>query len=73
MSRHYGFLSPSSRVSIEAVRWLIKLHNGGIFTLLAMLTAPPAEPHSLRRSACGGIMTMLGFVPAPARAGFDTS
>jgi Putative transposase/Transposase zinc-binding domain len=71
--RHYGFLSPSSRVSIEAVRWLITLHNGGIFTLLAMLTAPPAEPPSLRCSACGGIMTVLRFVPAPAPAVFDTS
>jgi hypothetical protein len=71
--RHYGFLSPKSGVSIEAVRWLITLHNGGVFTLLAMLTAPPAEPLSLRCPACGGIMTVLGFAPAPAPAVFDTS
>src|SRR6516165_4097899 len=36
--RHYGFLCPNSATSIEAVRWLITLHNGGVFTLLAMLT-----------------------------------
>jgi hypothetical protein len=42
--RHYGFLSPSSGTSLDAVRWLITLHNGGVFTLRAMLTAPPAEP-----------------------------
>ena len=42
--RHYGFLSPNSGTSLEAVRWLITLHNGGVFTLLAMLTAPPARP-----------------------------
>ena len=71
--RHYGFLSPNSRVSLEAVRWLITLHNGGIFTLLAMLSAPPAGPPSLRCSACGGIMTVLGFVPAQVPAVFDTS
>ena len=71
--RRYGFLSPNSAVSIEAVRWLITLHNGGVFTLLAMLTAPPAEPLSLRCPACGGIMTVLGFAPAPAPAVFDTS
>jgi hypothetical protein len=71
--RHYGFLSPNSALSIETVRWLITLHNGGVFTLLAMLTAPPAEPSSLRCPACGGIMTVLGFTPAPAPATFDTS
>jgi hypothetical protein len=26
--RHYGFLSPNSGMSIEAVRWLVTLHNG---------------------------------------------
>ena len=71
--RHYGFLSPNSGVSIEAVRWLITLHNGGVFTLMAMLTSPPAEPPLLRCPVCGGIMTLLGFLPAPAPAVFDTS
>jgi hypothetical protein len=69
--RHYGFLSPNSGTSLEAVRWLITLHNGGVFTLLAMLTAPPAESPELRCPVCGGPMSVLGFVPAPAV--FDTS
>jgi len=33
--RHYGFLSPNSATSIEAVRCLVTMHNGTIFTLLA--------------------------------------
>jgi len=33
--RHYGFLSPNSATSIEAVRWLVTLYNGAAFTLLA--------------------------------------
>jgi len=69
--RHYGFLSPNSGTSLEAVRWLITLHNGGVFTLLAMLTAPPAESLEPRCPVCGGPMSVLGFVAAPAV--FDTS
>ena len=71
--RHYGFLSPNSGTSIEAVRWLITLHNGGVFTLLAMLTAPPAGPPTPRCPACGGPMSVLGFMPALAPAVFDSS
>jgi hypothetical protein len=71
--RHYGFLSSGSRTPLEAVRWLITLHNGGVFALLAMLTAPPAEPPAPRCSTCGGSMSVLGFVPAPEPAVFDSS
>ena len=31
--RHYGFLSPNSRVSLEMVRWLIALYHGLVFAL----------------------------------------
>jgi hypothetical protein len=71
--RHYGFLSPGSATSLEAVRWLITLHNGAVFTLLAMLTAPPPEPPAPRCPACGGPMSRLGFVPAPRPVVFDSS
>jgi hypothetical protein len=71
--RHFGFLSPNSGTAIEALRWLITLHNGGVFTLLTMLTNPPLEPPALRCPACGGIMTVLGFAPSPPPAVFDTS
>jgi hypothetical protein len=71
--RHYGFLSPNSGTSIEAVRWLITLHNGAVFTLRAAPAATPAEPRALRCPMCGGLMSVLGFVPALAPAVFDTS
>jgi hypothetical protein len=49
--RHYGFLSASSRTSFEAVRWLITVHNGDVFTVSAMSTVPPAEPRRDARPA----------------------
>ena len=71
--RHYGFLSPASATSIEAVRWLITLHNGGVFTLLAAPGAEPAAKPVPRCPGCGGPMAVLGFMPAPRPAVFDTS
>jgi len=71
--RHYGFLSPNSATSIEAVRWLVTMHNGTIFTLLAKRAEEPAAQPALRCPACGGPMSILGFVPAPVPAPFDTS
>jgi hypothetical protein len=71
--RHYGFLSPKSGTTLEEVRWLITLHNGAVFTLLAMLTAPPVETPAPRCPGCGGLMRYLGFAPAPLPAVFDTS
>jgi hypothetical protein len=71
--RHYGFLSPNSTTSIESVRWLIALHNGALFTLLAASAAVPAEPRSPRCPACGGPMSLLGFAPAPVPAVIDSS
>jgi hypothetical protein len=71
--RHYGFLSPNSGTVLEEVRWLITLHNGAVFTLLAALTAPPAETPAPRCPGCGGLMRLLGFAPARVPAVFDTS
>ena len=31
--RHYGFLSPNSRVSLDLVRWLITLYQGWSYVL----------------------------------------
>ena len=45
--RHYGFLSPNSGTSLEAVRWLVTLHNGAIFALLADVPRdPPRRPRA---------------------------
>jgi len=71
--RHSGFLTPNSATSIEAVRWLITLHNGALFTLLAKLPAVPAEPLAPRCPVCGGLMSTMGFVPALVPAVFDSS
>ena len=71
--RHYGFLSPNSPTSIEAVRWLITVHNKAVFTLLAKLANQPASPPRPRCPVCGGLLSILGFVEALAPALFDTS
>jgi hypothetical protein len=71
--RHDGFLSPNSATSVEAVRWLIARHNGGVFTLLAMLAPSPAEPPAPRCPACGGPMSLAGFLPAAGPVVFDSS
>jgi hypothetical protein len=71
--RHYVFLSPNSGTTLEEVRWLVTVHNGAVFTLLAMLTVPPVETPSPRCPGCGRLMRFLGFVPAPIPAVFDTS
>jgi hypothetical protein len=71
--RHYGFLSPNSRASIEAVRWLVTVHNRAMFVLLAKRAQEPAAQPARRCPACGGPMVLLGFVPALALAPFDTS
>jgi hypothetical protein len=69
--RHYGFLSPNSGTSIEAVRWLVTVHNGAMFVLLAKRAVEPAAQPRPRCPACGSPMVVLGFVPALAP--FDTS
>ncbi|MBV8311519.1 MAG: transposase [Planctomycetaceae bacterium] len=71
--RYYGFLSSNSGTSIEAVRWLITLHNGGVFTLLAKRAEGPAPQPAPCCPVCGGPMSILGFMPALAPAVFDTS
>ena len=68
--RHYGFLSPSCATSIEAVRWMVTVHNRAKFVLLAERTAEPAARPVPRCPSCGGPMVLLGFVPALAP--FDT-
>jgi hypothetical protein len=67
--RHSGFVSPNSATSIEAVRWLVTLHNGAVFTLLAAPNAAPAATPEPRCSICGGLMTVLGFVAPPGAGG----
>ena len=72
--RHYGFLSPNSGI----------VDRGGAVAGHAAqrgrLHAPGRRADGTRRDgpaprcpACGGPMSVLGFVPAPVPAVFDTS
>src|SRR5207249_11484243 len=71
--RHYGFLSPNSQQSIEAVRWLITLHAGLVYQLLGPLPAQPPTAPRLRCPACGGPMRVLVFLAPVLPVAFDTS
>jgi hypothetical protein len=71
--RHYGFLSPNSTLSVEAVRWLVTLHNGNVFSLLAQVDPVPPTRLVPRCAACGGPLIVVGFSPRLAPLTFDTS
>jgi hypothetical protein len=71
--RHYGFLSPNSHHSIEAVRWLITLYYGLIYVLLAKLPQEVSNQPGTRCAECGGPMRVLMFQPPALLAYFDTS
>jgi hypothetical protein len=50
--RHYRFLGPRSTTSIEAVRWLISLHNAAVFTFRpSRPMIGPGGPGSVARPA----------------------
>jgi hypothetical protein len=70
--RHYGFLSPNSRESIETVRWLVTLHHGSTFRLLGAALEETVIRPRIRCGACGGPMRVVAILPRPV-AIFDTS
>jgi hypothetical protein len=71
--RHYGFLSPNGPLSLEAVRWLVTLHNGEIFTLLAAVAPTKAPTPTPRCAECGGPLRVVAFISRRAPQPFDTS
>jgi len=71
--RHFGFLSPNGRESIEAVRWLVTLSYGLLYLLRGALPAATAASSPLRCPACGGPMHLIGFLPPGHAVAFDTS
>jgi hypothetical protein len=71
--RHYGFLSSASRLSVEAVRWLVALHNGERFSLLPKPVAPALPHPRIRCAECGGAMRVMLFLPTHGPAYCDTS
>lgn len=64
--RHYGFASSNSKHSIESARWIVTLHYDRLFLLLAQ-PSPTTPPPRIRCPACGGPMTVVGFVSAERR------
>ena len=71
--RHYGFLSPNSRISLDLVRWLIALFQGWVFTLRGHLSQPAPTQPRIRCALCGGPMRVCFLVPEIAPIVFDTS
>lgn len=71
--RHYGFLSAGSKVSVEAVRWLLTLHNGERFALLSKPVEPTLPRPRIHCAECGGTMRITSFQPASKPAYHDTS
>ena len=72
--RHYGFLSPRSTIVLEAVRWLVLLFLDRVLPLSGLAREVALPVVSPRCPECGGVMVVVGFAPAPARAVaiFDT-
>lgn len=60
--RHYGFLSGNSKLSVEAVRWLITLQSGQLFWLLAQPQQTPIWQPRLRCAECGGPLCMVALL-----------
>ena len=71
--RHYGFLGPQSTLSIEALRWLVTLHNGEQFVLLAATPADTPQRPPLRCAECGGQLRVIAIFLRRASAIHDTS
>jgi hypothetical protein len=69
--RHYGFLSPNGGVTIEVVRWLVTISNGGIFSLVVNASQVLAPQPPRRCPICGGAMSRIGIL-SPTYL-FDTS
>ena len=58
--RYYGFLSPTSAVSLEDVKVRIELASGFALTAPEAASEPPA---ALRCRHCGGALRFSRFVP----------
>jgi len=71
--RHYGFLGARAPLPIEAVRWLVTLHNGAQFVLLAATPADPPLRPPRRCAECGGQLRVVAIFPKRSSAIHDTS
>jgi hypothetical protein len=60
--RHYGFLSPNARRSIESLQWLVSAALDRLYRLACFVeTVTPSQP-ALICSECGQAMILMGYV-----------
>lgn len=71
--RHYGFLSPNSRQSLDLVRWLIALYLRIVFVLQGRLPAESPVTPRIRCALCGGAVRVLTVIAPTQPAYVDTS
>lgn len=65
--RHYGFLAPNSRVSLDRIRALICTLYELIVNLLPEKKPPHRKPWKCK--TCGGLIRWREFIPCPRGAG----
>jgi hypothetical protein len=71
--RHYGFLSPNSRWSLDLVRWLIALCHGLGLVLTPYVAQEVEVQPPIRCSLCAGPVRVRYLLPAIEPAYWDTS
>jgi hypothetical protein len=64
--RHYGFLHGQSKPQVEAVRWMVAIHYGQEFLLLAQVPQVAIPPPTVSCPECGAAMILTAFTPPPA-------
>ncbi len=58
--RHYGWMSPNSRVRLDEVKWLVWLFLGWTYWLASGHTPPqPSAKPNVRCAECGGVMHVV--------------
>jgi hypothetical protein len=71
--RHYGFASAGAKQPFESVQWLVTLHYGLLFLLLARQPLVACASSRLRCPNCGGAIVAVGYAPPFELTYFDTS
>lgn len=62
--RHYGWLSPNSKIDFESVRMLVWFYLGWVYWLASghAPRQPLPEPAGIRCAECGGPLRIIGVV-----------
>ena len=67
--RHYGFLSPNSKIDFESVRMLVWFFLGWVYWLASGHTPPEAPPQRpvAKCPCCGGSLRLVAIVHVNCR------